>query len=244
MLDGNAVVVVVPARDEERHIEGVLQTMPAFVDRIIVVDDKSTDATAACVRKYVDDARIFLVEHDRARGVGAAITSGYRAALAQPGSPNDAFCVMAGDGQMSPDDLERVARPIVRGEADYVKGNRFEDADVRRVMPPVRYWGGRAFSRATALAVGRRVNDSQCGFTAISRAACEELPLDSLWTGYGYPNDWLGVMVCRNFRLTEVTVRPLYGRESSGLRPYHGAIIMALILRAWMRRLKSDAAAK
>jgi glycosyltransferase involved in cell wall biosynthesis len=238
MLDGNAVVVVVPARDEERHIAQVLETMPAFVDRIIVVDDKSADATAARVRKYVGDARIFLVEHDRPRGVGAAIASGYRAALARPGAPNDAFCVMAGDGQMSPDDLARVASPIVRGEADYVKGNRFEDADVRRVMPPVRYWGGRAFSRATSLAVGRPVHDSQCGFTAIARAACARLPLDSLWTGYGYPNDWLGVMVCREYRVTEVPVRPLYGGESSGLRPYHGAVIAALILRTWVRRMK------
>jgi hypothetical protein len=186
----------------------------------------------------VDDARISLVEHARARGVGGAIASGYREALSRPGKPNDAFCVMAGDGQMSPDDLERVASPIVRGESDYVKGNRFDDPDVRRVMPMARYWGGRAFSKATSLAVGRAVHDSQCGFTAISRAACARLPLDRLWTGYGYPNDWLGVAVERDLAVTEVPVRAVYGRESSGLRPYHGAIIAALILRAWVRRMR------
>jgi dolichol-phosphate mannosyltransferase len=143
---------------------------------------------------------------------------------------------MAGDGQMSPDDLASVATPILTGEADYVKGNRFTAPDIHKVMPRARYWGGRAFSFATSLAVGRPIHDSQCGFTALSRTACEQLDLDGLWQGYGYPNDLIGQLVLRNLRIVETPVRPIYAGEKSGLRAYHGVVVAALILRAYERR--------
>jgi len=236
MLRDAQCVVVVPARNEDERIGRVIDTMPSFVDHIIVVDDASTDATAARVLDRESTRRITLVKHARATGVGGAIVDGYREALKHAGDPRDAFCVMAGDGQMSPDDLEAVATPIVCGDADYVKGNRFTAHDVARVMPRARYFAGRVFSVATALAVGHPINDSQCGFTAISRSACEALDLGSIWRGYGYPNDVISRVLLRNLRITEVPVRPIYAGENSGLRAYHAAVIAALILRAYGRR--------
>lgn len=239
---GAQVFVVVPARDEESRIGGVMSTMPDFVDRIIVVDDASRDRTRERVQQEMAEqgerSRIMLVAHQTPTGVGRAIADGYGQALMQPGGPNDAFCVMAGDGQMSPDDLRAVALPVVSGAADYVKGNRFAAEQVRSVMPRARYWAGQVFSVATSLAVGEPIHDSQCGFTALSRHGCEQLDLGGLWPGYGYPNDLLGQAALRNMRIKETPVRPIYAGESSGLRAYHGVVVAALILRAWGRRVR------
>src|ERR671926_559473 len=108
MLEGKSVAVVVPAHDEEGLIGATLQGIPGFVDRIFVVDDASTDATADRARS-VGDPRVEVVVHDRNRGVGAAIVTGYKRALAER---MDATAVMAGDNQMDPDELELFATPI------------------------------------------------------------------------------------------------------------------------------------
>src|SRR5690349_18555248 len=107
---GSRIVVVVPAFREERHIEGVLRTMPPFVDAIVVVDDGSDDRTGERVMA-VTDGRVRLERHAQRRGVGAALATGYRIALTLTDKPTDAIAVMAGDGQMDATDLEAVVRP-------------------------------------------------------------------------------------------------------------------------------------
>jgi glycosyltransferase involved in cell wall biosynthesis len=235
MLDGAKVVVVVPAFNEEEKIAGVLAAMPALVDQILVVDDASHDRTAAVVRASVDP-RVSLFVHAVNRGVGAAIATGYREALAQGGKPRDAFVVMAGDGQMDPEDLPALIRPVARGEADYVKGNRFAHVDVARVMPRARRLGGEVFSRLTSIATGVPIHDSQCGYTALARAACALLDLDALWPRYGYPNDLIAHLAARDLKIVEVPVRPVYAGERSGLRVWHLGRIAQLVVRAWVRR--------
>jgi hypothetical protein len=138
---------------------------------------------------------------------------------------------------MDPRDLPAVAAPVVRGEAGYVKGNRFLHPDVRRVMPRARYAGGVVFSRLTSIAIGQRIDDSQCGYTALSRDACARLDLDALWPRYGYPNDLLGQLAARRIPIAEVCVRPIYAGEASGLRIWHCARIAQLCARAWARRV-------
>lgn len=220
-----------PALCEAARIGRVVDTMPALVREVVVVDDGSTDDTS-----FVARARgATVLRHARRRGVGAAIVTGYRHALAQDGHPTDALVVMAGDGQMDPADLADVAGPVLRGECDYVKGDRFRHPE-RSAMPPARRWGGRLFSLATGLAVGRAVSDSQCGYTAIARAACARLDLDGLWPGYGYPNDMLSQLALRGMRVREVPVRPVYAGEESKLRLYHVGQIAWLVGRAWLRR--------
>jgi glycosyltransferase involved in cell wall biosynthesis len=230
------VVVVVPAFNEEERIARVIETMPSSVDEILVVDDASLDGTAEVARR---SGRARVIVHATNRGVGAAIVTGYREALGREGSPCDAFVVMAGDGQMDPDDLPALIAPIAKGEADYVKGNRFLHRDVARVMPPARRLGGIVFSRLTSIAIGQRVNDSQCGYTAIARGACATLDLDGLWPRYGYPNDLLGQLAARQLVIREVAVRPVYAGEKSGLRLWHLGRIAQLVGRAWVRRVTS-----
>ncbi|AKU96357.1 Glycosyltransferase [Labilithrix luteola] len=238
MLEGSSVVVVVPAFCEELLIARVIETMPAWVDRIVVVDDGSPDRTTE-VARAVGDARVQIVRHPERRGVGAAITTGYLAALDSGARATDVFCVMAGDGQMHPDDLRNVALPIVRDEADYVKGDRFRDPAVRASMGLPRWIGGQVFSRLTSFATGQPISDSQCGYTAISRRAARALDLDGLWPSFGYPNDILGQLAARRLRIRQVPVRPVYGTEQSKLRLRHLPPIFFLIARAAIRRKRA-----
>lgn len=233
MIEGRRVVVVVPAFEEELLVGQVVRTMPAFVDRILVVDDGSPDRTSEEARAP-GDPRVEVIRHDRRRGVGAAIATGYRAA--RDGDDRDAVAVMAGDGQMDPDDLRRVVEPVVRGEADYVKGDRFGATSTRATMGLPRWIGGQVFSRLTALAIGQHVRDSQCGFTAISGRALRRIDLEKLWPSFGYPNDLLGILAAERLRIVEVPVRAVYGAERSKLRLRHLPPIFFLLARAAVRR--------
>lgn len=225
MLSERRVAVVVPAYREERLIATTIRGVPDYVDSIFIVDDKSDDGTVQAVLKE-NNARVKLLCHSKNRGVGAAIVTGYRAAAEE----HDVLAVMAGDNQMHPDDLRAVLEPLLSDQADYVKGNRFVHPDVRR-MPFLRRLGGKILSWATRLATGLDVGDCQCGFTAISRRTIHALPLEELWPRFGYPNDLLGMLAARGFRVREVPVRPVYADERSGVRAIHVILILALIAR-------------
>ena len=235
---GARVIVVVPAWGEAPRIGRVLRAMPSWVDRVVVVDDASRDGTGEVARN-VGDPRVEIVRHARNRGVGAAIVTGYRAALRGEGGPRDALVVMAGDGQMAPEDLPAVVEPVAQGRADYVKGDRFRHAQGVGRMPVGRRLGGRVFSWATSLAIGVPVHDSQCGYTALARGACARLDLDALWPRYGYPNDLLSQVALRGLRIAEVPVRAVYADEVSRLRPRHVPVVAGLVARAWIRRARA-----
>jgi glycosyltransferase involved in cell wall biosynthesis len=240
MLFGVNVIVVVPAYEEAPRIGRVLAAMPADVDHVIVVDDASRDATSSAARARAD-ARVTVIRHSRNRGVGAAIASGYRRALALSSSPRDAFVVMAGDGQMDPADMPALVEKVARGEADYVKGNRFAWPGAARAMPPVRLYGGKLLSWLTAHATGLAIHDSQCGYTALARGACARLDLDGMWPSYGSPNDLLGQLALRRMRVAEAPVRPVYADEVSRLTPRHWPVIGGVVLRAALRTRRSRA---
>lgn len=230
MLQAQRVAVVVPAYCEEKLLTRTLTTMPAFVDAVYVVDDASPDDTSGAARS-VQDARLRLLRHDTNRGVGAAIVTGYRAALAEHA---DVVAVMAGDAQMAPEDLESVLAPVLAGRADYVKGNRFRSRERRR-MPWERRLAGKVLSLATRWASGLQVDDCQCGYTAMSRRGLATLPLEELWPRFGYPNDLLLLVAQHGLRVTEVTVRPVYADERSGVRPWHALLILWLLARRMWR---------
>src|SRR5687767_4307456 len=120
MFEGRRVLVVVPAHNEEKLIERVLDSMPPLVDRVIVVDDASTDRTfevlAAVAPRFGE--RVRVIRHERNGGVGAAIVTGYKTALAES-KGGELVAVMAGDAQMDPADLPRILAPLARDLADY-----------------------------------------------------------------------------------------------------------------------------
>jgi glycosyltransferase involved in cell wall biosynthesis len=116
------IAVVIPAYNEENLIGPTVKTIPGFVDKIIVVNDASTDKTSAIVQEIAkEQERVILIDHERNQGVGGAIAAGYKKALILKA---DVTVVMAGDGQMDPKDLPNIIEPVARGEVDYTKGNR------------------------------------------------------------------------------------------------------------------------
>jgi glycosyltransferase involved in cell wall biosynthesis len=214
MLDGKTVAVVVPAHNEEVLLAETLRGIPDFVDRIYVVDDGSTDGTtqtAAAVQ------RVEVLRHERNLGVGAAIVTGYRRAIADG---VDVTAVMAGDNQMDPGDLERLVRPVAAGEVDYAKANRLYSGEFWRMIPRTRRWGNAVLSFLTKIASGYwHVADSQTGYTAIALPVLERLDLERVYPRYGFPNDMLVHLNVWNARVRDFPSRPVYGvGESSGIR--------------------------
>lgn len=210
MYKGKSVGVVVPAYNEEKLIGRVLETMPELVDKVIVVDDRSTDGTAGVVEKQAEalSRTVELVRHERNGGVGASIGTGYRKAL-EDGL--DVVAVMAGDAQMDPADLSQVLDPVVDGEADYAKGNRLFAGNAWRMIPKHRYLGNSVLSLLTKIATGYwHIADSQSGYAAISREALSAINLDKLYRRYGVPNDLLGRLNVANQRVKDVHVTPVY----------------------------------
>ena len=216
MVDGKRVAVVVPAHDEERLIGATIAGIPEFVDRVLVVDDASTDATGERVRELADE-RVQLVSRDRQGGVGAAIVTGYQAALAEG---IDVTCVMAADNQMDPADLLTLVEPVARGEVDYAKANRLVTGEAWKLIPRTRYIGNAILSLLTKIASGYwHVADSQTGYTAISRDLLAQLDLDRIYPGYGFPNDMLVHLNVWNARVRDFPSRPVYGvGEQSGIK--------------------------
>jgi glycosyltransferase involved in cell wall biosynthesis len=238
------VAVVIPAFNESRKIIETVATVPDFVDHILVVDDASNDDTSRQARlaalRRGEPAGVEVIRHAANRGVGGAITTGYRRAIAIGA---DVAVVMAGDGQMDPGDLPALLDPIAAGDADYVKGNRFLHPAIWTTMPASRIFGNLVLSVATRVTSGyRHVFDSQCGYTAIHRSALAAIDLGELFPRYGYPNDLLSRLRIADMRVVDVPVRPIYGAAwrsgihlGTALHP-----IPWVLLRSWGNRVAAQ----
>ena len=221
MLENTTIAVTIPCHNEENLIGRVIESMPDYVDRIYVVDDCSTDRTTDIVEALIkkqSPGRIQLIRHKANQGVGGAIATGYKAALADR---MGVTAVMAGDAQMDPDDLKPIVMPIIRDECDYTKGNRLFTGDAWEVIPRVRYIGNSILSLFTKVASGYwHIADSQSGYTAINLKALETIDWDKMYKRYGQPNDLLVRLNIYHFRVKDVPIRPVYGiGEKSGIKP-------------------------
>ena len=216
MLDGKRVAVVIPAYNEEKLLAATIEGVPNFVDAIYVVDDASKDGTVDAARN-VRDRRVQVIEHERNQGVGAAIVTGYKQALADR---VDVTAVMAADNQMDPEDLEHIVAPVARDELDYAKANRLFTGQAWELIPRYRYLGNAVLSLLTKIASGYwHVADSQSGYTAVSLRYLELLDLDRIYKRYGFPNDMLVHLNVWDARVRDIPSRPIYGvGERSGIR--------------------------
>jgi len=220
MYKGRSVAVVIPAYNEERLIGRVIDTMPTFVDWIVVVDDGSSDRTVDEVRNRSEALgnRLVLLEHERNQGVGGAISTGY---IWARDHEIDATAVMAGDAQMDPEELPSLLDPVIEGGGDYTKGNRLLSGEAWRLMPKRRYLGNAGASFLTKVASGYwHIADSQCGYTVISKRALELIPIGAIYKRYGMPNHLLVMLNIYDLRVRDVVVRPIYKiGEKSGFEP-------------------------
>jgi glycosyltransferase involved in cell wall biosynthesis len=232
------VAVVVPAHNEEKLISKTITSVPDLVDRIIVVNDASTDRTAEIVEEMAErDSKICLMEHKINQGVGGAIVTGYKKAR---DLEMDITVVMAGDAQMDPRDFLNIIEPIATGTAEYTKGNRLFYGDAWNMIPHYRYLGNSFLSLMTKIASGYwNIADSQSGYTAISLIALRRVELDKIYKRYGMPNDLLIRLNQYDFRVKDVHVRPVYNvGEKSGIKLIEVIPkITWLIFKGFWRRL-------
>jgi glycosyltransferase involved in cell wall biosynthesis len=222
------VAAVVPAHNEARLIGTVITTMPDFVDRIVVVDDASSDSTSDAARA-AGDARVDVITLEENLGVGGAIMTGHRHVLA---SGCDVAVVMAGDAQMDPAYLSALLDPIADGVALFTKANRFFGPGTFRGMPRRRIVGNIALSFMTKAASGYwNLFDPQNGYTAIHRKALERLPLERIAQRYDFENDILIQLNILRVPARDVPVPAVYGDEVSGMRLM--SVGPRIVVRLW-----------
>ena len=237
MYENKMISIVVPAFNEELLLPLTLKTMPAYVDQIVVINDCSTDLTADVIKRFAKtDKRIKVIEHQTNMGLGQSLIDGYLCAI---DSEMDVISVMAGDNQMSPNDLPAVIGPVARGEVDYVKGNRLLRSEVIGRMPRHRYFGNAILTLLTKFATGYwRVIDPQCGYTAISREALTTIPIEKMVKGYGYNAHILYMLNLNNRTVTDVEVEPIYGDEKSKIKlKSYIPTVSKLLLKLFVGRL-------
>ena len=242
MYKGKKIALVIPAHNEERLIGPTLERAPETIDRIYVVDDESQDQTADIVRKYAEiDPRVELIQHEKNKGVGAAIITGYLQASADH---YDISVVVGGDNQMPLEVVEDFLEPIVRGEVDYTKGNRFLMPAVGlEGMPWTRFIGNAILSIMTKMASGYyKIYDVVDGYTAITKRAIDLIDWGKAWKGYGYPMDFLVRLNAMGLKVKDVPRRAIYleGERQSQIKGMDYAIKVApMMVRDFFWRLFS-----
>lgn len=237
MYKSKSISVVIPCFNESTQIKLVVETIPKFVDVVIVVNDGSTDDTLAVALELTHgNPKIVVLDLKQNLGVGGAIDAGYAESLARN---CDITAVMAGDGQMNPDELEALVDALVATNADYSKITRLYEPRYFHSIPKVRLFGNSILSMLTRLSSGYwQISDSQTGYTAITHQALRGIQGD-LWKGYGFPNDVLNKLGLLNVKVVEIPSKPIYGvGEKSKLNPRKVAYpILKLLLKAWIRRI-------
>ena len=210
------VAVVIPSYRVTRHILDVLAGIGPEVARVYVVDDRCPDGSGALVRAQCADPRVLVIEHAENQGVGGAVMSGYRAAIADG---MDVIVKVDGDGQMDPALIPRFVAPILDGEADYTKGNRFFDLEQIHQMPAMRLFGNAVLSLMTKLSSGYwDLFDPTNGYTAIHAGAARHLPFDKISKRYFFETDLLFRLNTMRAVVRDVPMDAHYGDEVSNLK--------------------------
>lgn len=239
MYKNKIISVVIPAHNEEKLISKAIDACPDFVDKIIVINDLSSDRTREIVETCTKrNPKVILINHEINQGVGGAIATGYKWSR---DNNVDVAVVMAGDAQMDPLDMPALLDAVVDEGMDYAKGNRLFVGDVRKKMPAFRYYGNQLLSLMTKMASGYwHIFDSQCGYTAINKKALKRIDWDKMYKRYGMPNDLLVRLNVESMKVRDIPINPIYGiGEKSGIKVRTLVFTLSILLfRRFLWRLK------
>ncbi len=210
------ITAVIPAYKVEKQIAQTLARIPDYIGEIIVVDDASPDNTSEIVEEIkAQDSRIMLIKHAKNQGVGGAMLTGFKEALK---GGTQVVIKIDGDGQMSGYDPRHLLIPLISGQADYVKGNRFRDFGALKSMPLIRQIGNMGLGFLVKAATGYwDCFDPTNGFFAIRREALETLPLEKVHKSYFFETSMLGELYLIDAVILDVPYPAIYGDEESNL---------------------------
>jgi hypothetical protein len=218
-------VVVLPVHDEVATVADVIARVPADFE-VVVVDDGSTDGSAEAALA----AGAKVVRHDRNRGLGAAVRTGFEEATAMGAS---VVAFLDADGEYDPADLPAMVAPILAGDADYVVGSRF-DGRIGSMLPHRRF-GNRVLTLLTSVVARRRLADAQSGFRALGKDA---LIASRIAHDYNYAQVLTLDLLRKGFRYAEVPIaytRRRHGRSFVRLVPYLRRVLPAMLQAARTR---------
>ncbi|PRC93958.1 glycosyltransferase family 2 protein [Solimicrobium silvestre] len=210
------ISVVIPCYRVTQHILAVIDGIGSEVSQIYVIDDKCPDHSGNFVRANCRDQRVVVIDHLENQGVGGAVMSGYVAALA---GGADIIIKLDGDGQMDARLIPNFIAPILSGEADYTKGNRFFDLEQIRAMPTVRLFGNAVLSFITKVSSGYwDIFDPTNGYTAIHAEALRHLPFKKISHRYFFESDMLFRLNTLHAVVVDIPMDANYGDEVSNLK--------------------------
>jgi len=213
------IVAVIPCFDEERFIGSVVLKVKKYVDRVLVIDDGSSDASA----EVAASAGAVVFRHDCNRGLGAALRTAFQKAK-EMGA--DIVVRLDADGQHDGDDIPAVIAPILRGEADVVVGSRFMGGRVR--APLYRRVGQRVLTATTNLGSGTRIKDSQSGFRAFSAKALEGIAITE--DGFSAESEMQFAIARSGLRVVEVPIAVIYADKAKRNPVGHGVTVLTRVL--------------
>ncbi len=230
------IAVVIPSYRVKPFLKDVVLTLPEYVNDIIVVDDKCPDESYTVVEGM---DKVHIVRHEVNQGVGGAMVSGYKKALELEA---DIVVKVDGDGQMDPNLMLPLLKPLIENRADYTKGNRFRDAEALKSMPSVRLFGNSVLSFLVKTASGYwTIMDPTNGYTAIYRFALQDLPLDSLDKRYFFESDMLINLNIVGAVTKDVSMPAQYGDEESSLSIKKVIMDFPMkLLKGFIKRLKLE----
>lgn len=210
------VGVVIPCYKVTRHIQDVLARIGPECHAIYVVDDACPEQSGNFVLQHCTDPRVRVVFNEVNKGVGGAVMRGYREAAADG---CDVVVKVDGDGQMAPELLPQFIAPILEGEADYTKGNRFYDLAQIGQMPAVRLFGNAVLSFMSKFSSGYwDIFDPTNGYTAIHARVIEHLPMEKISRRYFFESDMLFRLNTLRCVVQDIPMDAQYGDEKSNLR--------------------------
>jgi len=215
--------VVVPAYNEEKTVQNVLEDLLKMGFDFVVVDDGSSDDTNKIVTRIIKEKQQgLLCKHLLNRGLGAAIKTGIEAALAQGA---DIIVTFDADGQHDPNDINTVIMPIIKKEADVAVGKRnFKE------MPSSKKYGNQIMNFITLIFYGIRVNDSQSGLRAFNRKAAQSIIINA--RDYGVSSEIIGEVKRHQLKLEEVPMKTIYTDYTmkKGTNLYEGLKILTKLI--------------
>lgn len=210
------IAVVIPCYRVVKNISGVIHGITSDVWRIYVIDDKCTENSGRFVENNINEDRVKVIYHKQNQGVGGAVMTGYQAAI-EDGA--DIIVKVDGDGQMDPNLIPYFIEPILAGEADYTKGNRFYDLEKIHTMPSMRLFGNAVLSFMSKLSTGYwDLFDPTNGYTAIHADVAKLLPFSKISRGYFFESDMLFRLNILRAVVVDVPMDAKYDSEVSRLK--------------------------